>query len=111
VKQRITIENTERGTRAMLLLDRRTCRLSIRQARETFQKLAVPGFDKAGELGEWPLVQAPPECGGDSYRVVKSGATEGGMSNLYFLPVEAAQSASKRRHRRERGGEQAAAAG
>lgn len=90
MKQRVTIINSERGTSAMLLLDRRTCRLSVRQARETFMKLAVPGFEKAGELGEWPLVQEPPECDGESYKVVKAGKVEGGLSDLYFLPVAAA---------------------
>lgn len=90
MKQRVTIVNTERGTEKMLLLDRQTCRLSVRQARETFQGLAVPGFPMAGELGEWPLVQAPPECGGVQYRVVRAGEAEGNLSNIYFVPVEAA---------------------
>lgn len=87
MKQRVTIKNTERGTEAVLLLDRRTCRLSIRQARETYAKLAPPGYANAGPLGEWPLVQAPPECGGTAYRTVEHGGNDGGMSRLYFLPV------------------------
>lgn len=91
MKQRLTIVNTERGTSKMLLLDRQTCRLSVRQARETFQGLAVPGFPMAGELGEWPLVQTPPECDGVAYRVVRAGGGEGNLSNLYFVPVEAAE--------------------
>jgi hypothetical protein len=87
MKQRLTIVNQLRGTAKQLLLDRKTCRLSTRQARETFQRLAVPGLDKAGPLGEYPPVQRPPECDGEEYTVVQAGEAEGGMSNLYFLPV------------------------
>lgn len=90
MKQRITIENTARGTKKMLLLDRGNCRLSLRQARETFQELAVPGFTKAGAAGEWPIWQKPPECGGVEYLIVEAGASEGNMSNLYFVPLETA---------------------
>ena len=91
MKQGITIVNAVRGTSKTLLLDRETCRLSIRQARETFQNLSVPGFEKGGVLGEWPLVQEPPECEEVPYRVVRAGEQEGSLSNLYFVPVDAAK--------------------
>jgi len=103
MKQRVTIVNEERGTSAMLLLDRQTCRLSVRQARETFQKLAIPGFEKAGELGEWPIQQKPPECGGVAYHVVKVGDVEDGMSNVYFVPVGTMPEVARREPRRRRG--------
>ena len=87
LKQAVTIVNVPRRSRVRLLLDRKTCRLSRRQAREAFAKLAIPGFPEAGLVGEWPLEQTPPECGGQTYRVFRKGDAEGGMSNLYFLPV------------------------
>jgi hypothetical protein len=51
----------------------------------------VPGDNEAGKLGEWPLTQRPPECGGVEYQVVEVGKAEGGMSNLYFVPVESVE--------------------
>lgn len=88
--------NDEKGTTKTLLLDRQTCRLSVRQARETFMRLSVPGSQNAGLVGEWPLVQSPPECKGQKYMVVKAGEATRTMSNLYFVPVEAAEALVKR---------------
>jgi hypothetical protein len=103
MKRQITIVNTARGTSTKLLLDRETGRLSLRQFRESHQRLSVVGFEKAGDAGEWPLVQIPPESDGEEYKIVRAGTTgrpnrngEDTMSNAYFVPTEAAEGLVKR---------------
>lgn len=95
-KQKMTIENSDRSTSVTLLIEREACRLSVRQVREAFKALSVPGHQWAGKLGEWPLIQFPPECGGaEGYRIVEFGKPDGRMSNLYFLPLAAAEAMEK----------------
>jgi hypothetical protein len=96
VKQKLTIQNTVTGRETSLLLDRSTGRLSKRQVREVFQKIALPGMTVEGQpvgpLGEWPIHQKPPEVPDTLYHVVQRGDPDPekwGMSNLFFVPVSA----------------------
>ena len=97
-KQRMVIENSDLGPSKALLVDRDTGRLSTRQVRETFKALAFPGHQWAGKLGEWPLTQYPlGEGSKQGYRIVEHGKPDASarMSNLYLLPLAAADALEK----------------
>lgn len=88
MKQQITIVNTLRGTSIERLIDRETGRLSLRQLREFRLHLEVPPADEdAGIVGEYPLIQEPPECHGQAYRFVRRGECTKRESNVYMVPV------------------------
>lgn len=91
MKQSISIRNEALGTEKVLLLERETGRLSMRQARECFKALVPLGYHPAGILGEWPVVQAPPESPEQEFQAVRVGEPEGGMSNIYFVPVSSVE--------------------
>lgn len=111
MRKQISMQNTARGTTARLLLEQADGRLSGRQKREAPKKLAAPGrlsgrqkrealgklacpgYSPQGLLGEWPLIQRPPEWD-EAFVVVVVGDHSGWnrgntprWSNHYFVPV------------------------
>jgi hypothetical protein len=95
-KKGITIYNEARGSRVFRLLNQQNGRLSGQQVNKITSILAPPGYAPQGLLGEWPLIQEPPEWPGERYVVVQVGPTEGStprnlpaQSDMYFVPVDA----------------------